>query len=284
LVLDKDVIVETGELLRGEEGRELFTQKLLSFSGIITNGEDGGYSESRAFYQAGVIVEIIFDFNRDGVTDLNVSFGTDGVPLHARRRVLGVLPPAVIQWERYPSVLQVTLSGETFSFRPADFQYAPVHFISLGGSKSHAGIDYPVTERQNIELTRRTLVSFCESILRPSAEFDGALERIFLERGIAHKAVETMDGKQVSITEFEKGAPVIQYVDIDMDSRMETIRRFRKPGADFENTFNFRDLVQYSESDWTGEGRYKTAEMYLQDGLVVFLYDMDGDGVMEYRE
>jgi hypothetical protein len=283
-VLDKDLIEEISELLRSEEGRELFTQKLLSFSGIITNGEDGGYSESRAFYQTGVIVEIIFDFNRDGVTDLIVSFGTDSVPLHARRRVSGVLPPAVVQWERYPSIRQVTLSGETFLFRPADFQYAPVHFISLGGSKAHAGLDYPVPERQNTDLTRRTLVSFCESILRPSAEFDGALERIFLEQGIARKAVETMDGKQVSITEFEKGAPVVQYVDIDLDGRMETIRRFRKPGADFENTFNFRDLIQYSESDWTGEGRYKTAEMYLQDGPVVFYYDMDGDGVMEYSE
>jgi hypothetical protein len=283
-VLDKDRIVETGELLRSEEGREFFTQKLLTFSGIISYREDGMYSESRAFYSAGVIVEIIFDLNRDGVTDLIVSFGTDGVPLNARRRVQGALPLAVIQWERYPSVRQVTLSGETFLFRPADFQYTPVRFISLGGSKSHAGIDYPVPERQNMDLTRRGLVSICESILRPSAEFDGAFERIFLERGIARHAVEIMDGKQVSVTEFERGAPVVQYLDFDLDGRMETIRRFHKPGVDFDNTFNFRDLVQSSESDWTGEGRYKTAEMYLQDGPVVFLWDMDGDGVMEYKE
>jgi tetratricopeptide (TPR) repeat protein len=283
-VIDKDMIVEIGELLRSEEDRDFFTQKLLSFSGVITNGEDGGYSESRAFYSAGVIVEIIFDWNRDGVTDLIVSFGTDGVPLNARQRVQGVLPPAVVQWERYPSIRQVTLSGETFLFRPSEFQFAPVYFISLGGSKRYAGLDYPVPDRQNVGLTRRTLVSFCESILRPSVEFDGALERIFLERGIARQAVETMNEKRISVTEFEKGAPVVQYLDIDLDGRMETIRRFRKPGPDFENTFNFWDLVQSSESDWTGEGKYKTAEMYLQDGSVVFFYDMDGDSVMDYSE
>ncbi|MDR2951992.1 MAG: tetratricopeptide repeat protein [Treponema sp.] len=283
-VLDKDLIMEIGELLRSEEGRELFTQKLLSFTGVITYGEEDGYVESRAFYRAGVILEFILDLNRAGIIDLSVSFGTDGIPLSARRIVSGEKPHAAVQWERYPSVRQITFLGETFLFRPADFQFAPVHFTSLGGSKNNAGLAYPVPERQNMDLTRKTLVSFCESIVRPSVEFDGVVERIFLERGIPSHAVETLDEKRVSVTRFEKGAPVIQYLDFDLDGRIETIRRFNKPGADFENTFNIRDLTASSISDWTGEGIYKTGELYLPDGSVVFLWDMDGDGVMDYKE
>jgi tetratricopeptide (TPR) repeat protein len=284
LVLDEDLIVEIGDLLRSEEGRELFTRKLLSFSGVITFEEEGGYAGIRAYYRSGVIREALFDLNLDGNAELRVVFAADGVPVSAERFVAGVSAPAFVQWERYPSVRQVEFAGETFLFRSAGFQFAPVVFTELGGSKSRTGLDFPFLAGQNTELTRRALVSFCASIRRPCVEFDGAVEEIFLEGGIPRQAVVTLDGKRVSITEFERGFPVLQRVDLDLDGRMETIRRFRRPGPDFEDTFDYHGLIASSESDWTGEGVYKTGEVYLQDGSVVYSWDVDGSGTTDYSE
>jgi hypothetical protein len=87
---------------------------------------------------------------------------------------------------------------------------------------------------------------------------------------------------QISVTEFERGSPVIQYVDMDMDGRMETIRRFRPPSPDFQENFDIRKLLASSESDWTGDGHHKTGEVYREDGSVVYTWDMDRSGVMNY--
>jgi len=131
------------------------------------------------------------------------------------------------------------------------------------------------------------LVSFCSSIQRPSVEFDGATEELFLEKGIVLHASETFEGKQISVTEFNKGSPVIQRLDMDMDGRMETIRRFYRADylwSDLDDTFNYRRLIASSESDWTGQGAYKTGEVYQKDGSVVYSWDADGSGEMNYSE
>ncbi|MDR0443030.1 MAG: hypothetical protein LBH44_06465 [Treponema sp.] len=284
LVLHKDIITEIDGLLRTEEGRRLLSQKLHSFSGIITyNTDHDGYAESTTVYREGTLQEVTFDFRRSGSADLRISFGDGGFPLSAERRIAGD-SYARVRWERYPAVLEVNLAAETFLFRPAEFQFAPVTLIELGGSNNYAGLAYPVLQYQNTELTRRTLVSFCSSLRRPSVEFYGAVEEIFLERGIPRQAVETLNGKRVSVTDFANGAPVIQRLDLDLDGRMETIRRFRRPGPDFSEFLDYRSLISSSESDWTGDGLYKTGEVYLQDGSVVYSWDMEGGGIMDHSE
>jgi len=118
-------------------------------------------------------------------------------------------------------------------------------------------------------------------------EFDGAMEELFLENGIIIRAVETFKGKQISVTEFDRGAPVIQRLDMDMDGRMETIRRFYRSDyswSELDETLNFRRLIASSESDWTGQGVFKTGEVYQKDGSVVYSWDMDGGGEMDYSE
>jgi len=298
-VLDVGVMNEVFNLLRGEEGRDFFTEKLLFFSGTIISDDDrDGYIDSRSLYQSGIVREFAFDVNQENVFDLRISFSADGVPVTARIPVTGN-KTAEVQWERYPSVKQVLfasqtslatqtpLSNELFLFRPADFQYAPVDLVIFGGSKRFAGPAYPVLTPKYLELTRNTLVSFCASIQRPSIEFNGATEEIFLEKGILLRAVETSGGKQISVTEFEKGSPVIQRLDMDMDGRMETIRRFHRSDyswSELDETFNFRRLIASSESDWTGKGIFKTGEVYRKDGSVVYSWDTDGGGEMNYSE
>ena len=294
-VLDVGVMNEVFSLLRGDEGRDFFMEKLLSFSGTIISDDDrDGYIDSRSLYQSGVVREFAVDIDQENVFDLRVSFSADGVPVTGRIPVMGN-KTADVQWERYPSVKQVSLfqaplaqtqfANERFLFRPADFQYAPVDLVILGGSKKFAGAMYPVLMPQYLVLTRGALVSFCASIRRPSVEFDGAEEELFLEKGLLLRAVETSGGKQISVTEFEKGSPVIQRLDMDMDGRMETIRRFHRSDylwSELDETFNFRRLIASSESDWTGQGIFKTGEVYRRDGSVVYSWDTDGSGEMDY--
>ena len=273
-VLERNVLTDVYASLGSEEGRDLFTKKLLSFSGTILDDEDGdGYFDSRAVCREGAVREIDFDFNGDNESNFRIFFTADGGPVNSEYFTIGDRSRAFIEWERYPSVSRVKMTEEIFSFRPAEFQFAPVAFVELGGSNSHSGLAYPVPLHHNMDLSRRSLVSFCANIQRPSAEFSGAVEQIFFREGIPLQAVITLNGKQVSVMEFERGRPSVQRLDIDLDGRMETVRRF-----------NYAGSAVSSESDWTGEGIYKTGEIHLPDGSVVYSWDIDGRGMMNYTE
>jgi hypothetical protein len=93
-----------------------------------------------------------------------------------------------------------------------------------------------------------------------------------------------LNGRSVSVTEFERGKPVSQRLDLDLDGRMETLRRFRRLEYDGENPLDYQRIVAFSESDWNGDGVYESAEEYRTDGSVVYSWDMDGDGIREYSE
>ncbi|MCL2808505.1 MAG: hypothetical protein FWD24_00410 [Treponema sp.] len=291
-VLNKDNIIDVYKLLRGEEGRDYFTRRLHSFTGIIyTDDDNDGYIDSCTYYVSGIIQKYELDRTQDNVFDFEI-FIDNGVPVIAKNRILGHDIYAHVFWERYPSVKQIVLGNpllvesESFMFGPADFQYTPVTFIELGGSDRVSGLLFPVVAYQYIYLTRRSIMSFCSSLTRPSLEIDGALETIYMNRGIILQAVEVLNGQQVSVTEFDRGLPVIQYIDLDLDGRMETIRRFRFPPSGYtsEDLLDYRRLISSSESDWSGDGRFKTMEVYQLDGSVVYYFDMDGSGQWTYSE
>jgi len=287
-VIDLEIITKVYSLLRSDEGRDLFTQKLLDFCGCIFSDNDyDGNVDTVTYYRYGVIHEFTQDKDHDNEADLQITFLT-GIPVSAVYLLPGQASYTEVIWERYPSVEKAVFAQERFTFRPADLQFQPVSFITLGGSLQHSGVNYPVPSYQ-LDLTRRTLISFCESVTRPSVEFDGAFEKIFFERGFPVQAVEIMDGQYVSVTTFEKGIPVMQYIDLDADGRMETIRKFHRPGQNYPwpdpgEIYDYHRLIASSESDWTGEGRYKTGEIYMQDGTVIYLWDIDGSGNMNYSE
>ena len=300
-VLDEALIAELGDLLRSERGRNLFAEKLLTFTGIILSDEDrDGYPEGRARYREGTLEEYRYDADQDGLAELVVSFDTGGVPRWAEQVVSGPetgrrevpalplaegdLPRALILWERYPAVLRVELEGLTFIPRPGDFQFGPLRFADLAGSGTYAGLRFPRREGRFAPLTFRTLVSFSLTVQRPSAEFPGAVEWIDLDRSIPRGAVEIFQGRIVSVTEFEQGAPVLQRLDLDMDGRMETLRRFRRIKYREEDPLAYQKILVSSESDWNGDGMYEAGELYLEDGLIVYSWDMDGDGIREYSE
>jgi hypothetical protein len=295
-ILERKIIEDVFKMLGSDEGKDLFMQKLLSFTGMIISDDDNdGIVDHYTVYNSGVISEYAYDRNQENIFDLRIGFSGEGSPVLGEIPITGVKTPARVQWDnsvtgsRYPSVKQITLGKEDFMFRPAEFQYAPLELIILGGSVNYSGLAYPVPMYQYIELTRRSMVSFAWVLNRPSEEFSGAVERIFFERGIPRQAVEVLEGNNVSITEFMNGLPYIQYIDLDADGRMETVRRFKKPEPGqatelYYEIVNYLSLVESSQSDWTGEGVFKTGEAYLPDGSVVYSWDMDGSGSMNYSE
>ncbi|MDR1586791.1 MAG: hypothetical protein LBS57_04980 [Treponema sp.] len=309
--LDKELIIEVSDLLRSAEGRSLFAEKLLTFSGIITgDGDRDGFPETRCVYREGIIRDFYYDADQDRLAELYISFNAGGDPLLAEQVILpdtGAVrdnsPPAgqglplkdgdrtkaLIFWESYPGVLRAELGGVTYIPRPGGFQFAPIRFIELAASARYAGLLYPQTENQYPRTSRRSLVSSSVVIRRPSAEFKGAVEWIDLDRGVPLRATEILNGRTVSVTEFVNGRRALQRVDLDLDSRMETLRRFRaspdaSDAAAAETPVDYRRIVEYVESDWNGDGVFETSEEYREDGSVVYSWDMDEDGVREYSE
>ena len=279
MTLDYELIVSVNNLLRSEEGRNYFVRKLHSFTGAITENEDrDDYPESRAVYHQGNLQEYYYDADQDGVTDLFITF-IAGTPQRAELTALPSLPSqergraqAVILWERYPLVQRTALGNETYLSAPGGFPFAPIIFEELCASNSYAGLLFPRRDFRSQGITRHMLASHAVSFQRPSPEFSGGVEQVFIERGIPVRSEVTLNDMLVSVTEFENGYPVIQRLDMDLDGRMETIRRFR------------RGVIRSSENDRYGGGVFGSAELYRQDGSVVYSWDLDGDGIREYEK
>jgi hypothetical protein len=301
MVIDKDLILAFSSLLQGEAEQNLFMEKLLSFTGTIIADEDhDGCLESRIVYHSGIMQEYSHDADQDGLADLFVVFNA-GSPQWAEQALppgdesgqaafsalpLGnnERPRALIFWERYPAVQRAALEETVYTPAPGKFDFSPFSFVELAGSGSYAGLLYPVLEPQSDKIDRQSLVSFAASIQRPSMEFDGAIEWIYLERGLPYRAEEILNGRIVSETVFENGIPLLQRLDMDTDSRLETVRRFRRTPRPGQEPLNFKEALESSESDWNGDGFFESGEVYLEDGSVVYSLDIDGDGSREYSE
>jgi len=77
-------------------------------------------------------------------------------------------------------------------------------------------------------LTRRVLVSQSLRVERPSLEFPGGIEIVELNQGIPVRAREYVGNLMVSETDFLRGRPQQQRVDLDFDGKMDTVRFFKK--------------------------------------------------------
>ena len=250
--LDLDLLTEIWGLLRREETREIFRRNLSAYSGVITEDADwDGIPETFAEYREGILVSSSYDVNQDGVPNLAVYFEA-GNP--SRGQVL--IPPdavgqnsanagrAAVQWERYPSLLEVELNGVRYVPRPLDFYYQPFRFIELWRS----GIQFPQRDPLCPPLTRRVLVSHSLRVERPSLEFSGGREVVELNQGIPVRAREYVGELMVSETDFLRGRPQLQRVDLNLDGHIDTFRHFKR---DFRQT-ELEELWDYDrEIDYT---------------------------------
>jgi len=265
LALDKGLLAAVGDLLRSDEGRDRFAERLHSFTGAITSDENrDGIPESRAVFQDGVLLAFYHDADQDGVPDWSIAFDA-GLPQRGEflampeaSRSSGSVSggdrvvQALIVWYRYPLVQQVILREETFFFPPGNFQYNPIAFANFGASETYEGLLIPARNHLSQGLTRRALAMSAATIERPSLEFEGGAERVYLRQGIPVFSQVTADGMVISATEFENGFPVIQRVDLTREGRLQTIRLFH-PGT---------NTLRSSASDWRGDGIFEYADLY----------------------
>jgi hypothetical protein len=282
IAIDKHVVDLVSRFLRGDEGRDMMAARLHSFSGVIIEDPDmDGYADSCAFYRNGYLREYALDSDQDGIVNLRVVFNA-GYPSTGEIPVHGAGDIAVVTWDTYPSVEKASLKSETFFFRPGEYLVSPVAIDEIGNSVKYSGLVYPRIQDPGFGISRRSLVSFSSRIQRPSVEFRDAIEQFEMGGGFPIRAVSTLNGRQVSVTEFESGFPVVQYIDLDLDGRMETMRRFRRPANYLNDLLDYRDLLYSSQSDWRGDGVYTTGELYLEDGSVVRSWDLEGSGSRDY--
>ena len=226
--LDMGIIGEIWTLLRQERARTAFKRNLSVFSGVIIEDADAdGFPETSVEYRRGMLVNSSYDPVQGGIPDLAIQFEA-GNP----RRASYLLPPdgsksrrsAGILWERYPALEEVELDGARFIARPLSFNFTPVKFEDLWGS----GVLFPKRDPLYQPLTGRTLVSQSLRVERPSLEFKGGLEVVELSAGIPVRAREFVGDLMVSETDFLRGRPQLQRVDLDFNGRMETFRFFKR--------------------------------------------------------
>lgn len=297
--MDKDLILAVWKLLRSSAGREHFRRNLSFYSGVIQeDANHDGYAEALTRYGNGTIEEYVYDADQDGIFEWRV-FWKAGIPARAEvalpdggdqesgfaRGSVGLpvkdgdLVRAAVLWERYPAVLRAGFAGYTYEFNPGEFTFNPFVIVEIPES---GGLSYPERDPRRARLTGRSLASFAASLERPGREFQGAVERITLEWGVPRRAAEYLEGRVVSSTEFVQGRPVVQHIDLDLDGRMETIRRFRIQEGSPGGGGGYAPILESSESDWDGDGVYESGEEYLPDGSTIRSWDLNKDGNREY--
>ena len=226
--LDRSVLLAVDRLLHGDEGRNLFAERLHGFSGTITVDEDGdGIPESRLVFSEGLLQSFSHDALQSGTFRMHVVFDS-GLPVLAEL----ALPEgqAVVVWERYPLVRQVRVEGETFVFPLGEFRYLPIRFANVGASLDYEGMLLPDTDPLSPALNLRMLGLAASVIERQSSEFPTGTERTVLQQGIPVLAEVFENGLLISVTEFENGFPVVQRLDLSRNGKLETVRRFH-PGT-----------------------------------------------------
>jgi tetratricopeptide (TPR) repeat protein len=288
-ILDKALILRVRSLLRSREGRDLFDQKLLGYSGLICSDSDrDGRNEEWMRYSDGVILEYQGDADQDGLPELRLLFSSGGIPVQGEL-TLDRERQIHLEWERYPAVLKARLGDLVFTPAPDYFFFAPLRLVRLADDAPPAGARNPgflCPEVNTLEarLTLRTLVFHALNVTRPSREFPGALESIELEGGVPRRSTEILDGKVVSLTEFSLGLPRIQRLDLDLDGRMETIRRFREGSKNEAEPWRYEKILESVETDRDRDGLYEIEERFLPNGTVIYSWDTDGDGIRDYVE
>ena len=247
--MDIALLEEIWDLLEGEDSKALFRRNLAAYSGVITEDADrDGFPETFAQYDRGWLRQCDYDTDQDGAPVLTVFF-EGGVPY----RGLALIPPesgfssrknAAIRWERYPAVLETELDGARFIPRPLDFHFSPVLFVDLWGS----GVLFPRSDPMTAPLTRRTLVYWALRVERPSLEFRGGIEVVELNQGIPVRAREYVGDLMVAETEFLRGRPQVQWVDLDFNGRMDTARHFSRVyrSVELEDLWNYDRVFDYT--------------------------------------
>ncbi|MDR1468202.1 MAG: hypothetical protein LBT00_02790 [Spirochaetaceae bacterium] len=279
--IDRETLLSVWSLLGTDKMRGTFEQRLQVFSGVITVDENHDrVIETRVAYREGRVITYEYDADQDGLPDISARFAAE-VPESALLAAGNI----TLFWQDFPSVRYAEQNGLRYDFAPRSLFFAPFHLRELCGQTL-----FPETDVYAATLTGRTLAGFALAITRDSKEFEGAQETITLLDGVPVHAEERLEGRLVSETEFDRGFPVRQLIDLDLNGSRETVRRFRtgirtERSTGTEDYYPFYETAPASQaSDFNDNGIAEYKEEYAADGTAARFWDINEDGVYEYRE
>jgi hypothetical protein len=265
--IDRDVLLAVWDLLRTDDARAAMSERLAAFSGTITTDANwDGVIDSRSEYRAGVLVSYALDADQDGVDEMAAAFGSDEAPgwpvsaelVYPNGTAFGGAERISVIWEKYPALREAVIGDTRWFFRPMEADYPALSFKTAG-----AGILLADPNPRAAAFTRGMMAAYAYRIERPGRNFPGGIEAFECGGGVIHSAKEYVDGRLAAETFYEGGVPVSQRIDLDLDGRMETVRRFSRatsetalPGIDaaFE--------IASVESDFDGDGVAEYREVY----------------------
>ncbi|MDR1867129.1 MAG: hypothetical protein LBQ77_02540 [Treponema sp.] len=260
--LDKTVLEQVYALLRTDSTQHTYMQRLLQFTGTITEDIDrDGVVESYTEYKNGSLQSYFYDSNQDGLYDYSIFFESE---LPKRAVLITTAEPAApfafpvydsdrnlahIQWEYYPYVSYSAIDHERYVPAAGSLITEPITLQHFIGS-----FLYPQPNPHFIPLNKNMLSMSARYIERPSSMFSNITEIVELNEGIPYRAREyNATGLLLSETVFSHGKPVTQTIDLDCDGRRETIWHFL---PDMESAY----ILSYSESDWDNDGEFEYIE------------------------
>lgn len=245
--------------LRTDKSRQYFSDALAQFSGYMSEDSDGdGISEALVEYQNGSIKGYRFDANQDKQDEIQVVF-EQGIPKEGTIAPYEGTLNARVLWDVYPLVEQITAGPNTYIPAPAGFNYAPFKLKPLVGTYPDMPVLFPEREPFLPRITERALVSFAAKIIRPGNLAKDSIETIELHKGLPLRSIETLKGRIISVLEFSLGQPSIQHIDMDLDGRLETVRRFRIGTVNLDpvEALDYQQSYYSIESDWDGNGIFE---------------------------
>jgi hypothetical protein len=272
--IDRGVLLSVWSLLASDEDRKVFEQHLQAFTGSITIDENRDrIVETTVEYHSGRLASYSHDADQDGIPDITVRF-TGEIPESGFLAAGSI----TLYWQEFPSVRQAEKDGLRYDFAPRSLFFSPFRLQELCGETL-----FPEPDVYAGSITERTLAGFALAISRDSKNFVGAEEVVTMLDGIPVSAEERLQGKLVSETEFDRGFPVVQRLDLDLNGSLETVRRFRMERT--HDYYPFHEIIpMHQVSDFNDSGVAEYKEEYAADGTVSRFWDMDEDGVYEYSE
>jgi hypothetical protein len=244
-------------------------ERLAAFSGTITTDKNGdGVTDSRSDYRSGALVSYTLDADQDGVDEMAVSFGSDEAPgaewpasaelVYTNGAAFGGAERISIVWEKYPALREAVIGDTRWFFRPMEADYPALSFRTAG-----YGILLADPDPRVAAFTRGMMAAYAYRIERPGRDFPGGIEALECAGGVIHSAKEYVDGRLAAETFYEGGVPVSQRIDLDLDGRLETVRRFsRSASGTAPRTMDTAFEIASVESDFDGDGIAEYRETY----------------------
>jgi hypothetical protein len=264
--VDRNVLLAVWDLLRTDEAREDMAGRLAEFSGTVTGDANGdGITDSRAAYRSGALVSYVLDADQDGVDEMAVEFDSDGAQGWPARAELaysdggnaGGTERIALVWENYPAVSEAVAGNTRWFFRPMELDYPALSFRTAGGV-----LLLPDPEPSGAMFTRGMMALNAFRAERPGRDFPGAVEVFECGGGVVLSAKEYLDGRLVAETAYEGGLPVFRRIDLDLDGRMETVRRFRRAAETARPNIDEVFEIESIESDFDGDGVAEYSETH----------------------